>query len=167
MLPSCICTQCCHSPKLLLLASVRQPQLQQTRYENFHTQHHYKYNYPNYNFANMQPNIRSTLLILTAFLAPLISAGRFVKECPVCFDNTVRGCDGIGPNTAYYTCYKTPANVNMVATYACDGGCRLVQGQPRCNNGKLRNEVPALPVDPNCPWGLREVNGKKRSEFQA
>lgn len=113
----------------------------------------------------MRPNIHSALLIIGTFLDPLVFA--FAKECPVCFDNTVRGCDGLGPNTPYYTCYKTSANTLMVASYTCDGGCRLTNGEPRCNNGKLRNEVPTLPMDPNCPWGLRDVNGKKPSKFRA
>lgn len=113
----------------------------------------------------MQPKLRSNVLILISFLIPPIIG--FTKECPICFDNTVRGCDGIGPDTPYYTCYKTSADVNMVASYTCDGGCRLVNGNPRCNNGKLRDEVVALPVDPKCPWGLRDVNGKQPSKFRA
>lgn len=110
----------------------------------------------------MQLKTHSTLLVLTTFLIPTILA-----RCPVCFDNTVRGCDGLGPDTLYYTCYKSSAGVNMVSTFSCDGGCRLTMGQPRCNNGKHRDDMIALPVDPNCPWGLRDVNGKKPSRFRA
>lgn len=113
----------------------------------------------------MQPESRSTLLILISFLIPSILA--FTKECPICFDNTVRGCDGIGPDTSYYTCYTTSADVHMVASYTCDGGCRLVNGNARCNNGKLRDEVVTLPMDPKCPWGLRDVNGKTPARFRA
>lgn len=113
----------------------------------------------------MQPASRSTLLILISFLIPSILA--FTKECPICFDDTVRGCDGIGPDTSYYTCYTTSADVHMVASYTCDGGCRLVNGNARCNNGKLRDEVVTLPMDPKCPWGLRDVNGKTPARFRA
>ena len=113
----------------------------------------------------MHPKVYSTLLTLITLAIPLVLA--FQKECPICFDNTVRGCDGLGPDTPYYTCYKTPANVNMVSSYTCDGGCRLVNGTPRCNNGKHRDDTVALPVDPKCPWGLRDVNGKKPSMFRA
>lgn len=126
---------------------------------------HYQHNYSNYKRQKMQPKLRSNYLILISFLIPLILA--FTKECPICFDNTVRGCDGIGPDTPYYTCYTTPTDVHMVSSYTCDGGCKLVNGNPRCNNGKLRDEVVTLPMDPKCPWGLRDVNGKKPSRFRA
>ena len=125
----------------------------------------YRHNYPNCkhpNYKNMQLNLDSTLLVLTTFLIPTILA-----RCPVCFDNTVRGCDGFGPDTPYYTCYKTSAGVHMVSTFTCDGGCRLVMGQPRCNNGKHRDDMITFPLDPKCPWGLREVNGKTPSRFIA
>lgn len=116
------------------------------------------------NPKTMQPKL-SLIFTITTLLIPFIVA--LTKECPVCFDNTVRGCDGIGPGSRYYTCYQTPAAVHMVSTYTCDGGCRLVNGEPRCNNGKFHDDTIAMPMDPKCPWGLRGMNGNKPSRFRA
>lgn len=107
----------------------------------------------------MQLNIHSKLFVLATFLVPAILA-----RCPVCFDNTVRGCDGLGPDSLYYTCYKSNINAMMVSTFTCEGGCRYIMGEPRCNNGRFKNDMIALPVDPTCPWGLR---GRTPTAFTA
>lgn len=138
----------------------------------YRTQSYDKLDFSQISNSNIRLQTSRTMQIvprLTIPLAIFLAARVAAEQCPICFDNTIRGCteQTEGNKPFYYTCSQKPNGAHMIASFACDGGCHIVNGEPRCNNGKFKSEIIAMPLDLKCPWGLRHKGGKRSITFEA